>query len=186
MKTADINERATTSRTALVTLSAMTPLFYALWPAPIIRALDAEGVRTWDDLAQLSPPTLLTHKGIGARGLAFIERALETRQRSLSGAYQPAKLPDRRAAPALAGVYFFRCEGFVKIGHAGNIKRRLRDLETMVPFPLDLWHYIPCASRSDALGLEGALHARFQSLRARGEWFRYAGELVAFLADARG
>lgn len=63
-------------------------------------------------------------------------------------------------------VYFLRCGDFVKIGFSANPKRRLRYLQTAMPFNFELlgahpgtkWH-------------EQQLHKIFASLRHRHEWF---------------
>lgn len=158
-------------------------LFYRLWPNPLIRALDAEGIRSWSELTHLPLSTLLAHKGIGAEAVRFVEGELAARGLAFEPEpFRPPKVSSL-GAPALSGVYFVRCGGFVKIGHAKNIKTRLKGIETLVPFPLALVHHVPCETTADACTIEQQFHDRFRRHRHRGEWFRLDEPVRAFLTS---
>lgn len=76
-----------------------------------------------------------------------------------------------------AGVYFVRCEQFVKIGCSANIESRWRELQVGNPFELTLLAYVPTSTdRLEAV--ERTCHQRFKHLRVRGEWFRWTDELA--------
>lgn len=81
----------------------------------------------------------------------------------------------------LGYVYFVRAAGLdlIKIGWTGgHPAKRLRELSQASPVEL--------AFEGVMLGTwqaEQALHLRFAHLRVRGEWFRAAPELVAFIGE---
>jgi excisionase family DNA binding protein len=79
-------------------------------------------------------------------------------------------------------VYFVRagCNGPVKIGTTANLKKRLELLQA------GNHHNLKCLLTIDgAVAEERAMHCRFDSSHIRGEWFRYDGELRAFIRAAR-
>ena len=78
--------------------------------------------------------------------------------------------------PETSGTYFVRAFDRVKIGRAGNIRKRLYGLQTAAPTDLELLHVEP-------RDVEYEMHSRFSSLWVRGEWFRLEGALLSFLQD---
>jgi Meiotically up-regulated gene 113 len=80
-------------------------------------------------------------------------------------------------------LYFIRSghDGPVKIGRAARPAGRLRELQTGSPFPLHLLGTIPGGGH-----LERDLHARFNWLRIRGEWFRPDKTLLSYIVDRGG
>jgi hypothetical protein len=70
-------------------------------------------------------------------------------------------------------VYFAACDGFVKIGIAKNVEKRLRELQIGCPHKLDLIGLVEGGRE-----IEAAYHKRFRKLRASGEWFRLAPPLT--------
>lgn len=83
--------------------------------------------------------------------------------------------------PEHGGVYAIEgVPGWVKIGKAKNIAKRMRDLQVGSPVPLRL-----LAVLSDDASTEGAFHARWRHLRASGEWFKAEPDLKAALVAAR-
>lgn len=86
-----------------------------------------------------------------------------------------------RPAPKMPGyVYFIRAGEFVKIGYAGFVAGRMKELQTSNPLPLELLHKEP-----GNLVLEAKYHASFAALHVRGEWFRYEGEIRDYVEDMR-
>ena len=160
-------------------------LFYAAWPAHLVRVLHAEGVQTWTDLAALNAAKLLTYKSVGPQALALVQAQLAAQGLALSphGDWRPLPVVP---IPPKCGVYFLHCDGYIKIGHAKDAVRRLRGIETMVPYPVTLVHHVPCPDEATALTCERAFHRQFAALRVRGEWFRLAGDLAAFLQTGGG
>lgn len=82
------------------------------------------------------------------------------------------------ATPHLAGVYFIQgsLTRLIKIGVAGNVRRRLTLLQCGSPDILRLlWSYPAPPTH------ERALHQRFADLRAHGEWFRPEDSLLAYI-----
>ena len=80
-----------------------------------------------------------------------------------------------------AGVYCVEgVPGWVKIGKAKNIAKRMRDLQIGSPVPLRL-----VAVLSQNTADESKLHHRWRHLRSSGEWFRLDNELAAFVREAR-
>ncbi|MFZ4266652.1 GIY-YIG nuclease family protein [Streptomyces arboris] len=87
-----------------------------------------------------------------------------------------------KGTPGVSFVYVIGSTGFspVKIGK-GNPESRLDTLQTGSPFLLEiLWRTL------GGLALERALHARFEPLRVRGEWFGFPEGVdpVKAIADA--
>jgi hypothetical protein len=83
----------------------------------------------------------------------------------------------RMRAPKVRGyVYFIGGGDWVKIGFAKNISRRLEALRTTCPFPLAVLASFPGSEKR-----ERELHNRFSGYRLSGEWFRFEGELKAFV-----
>lgn len=158
--------------------------FYLLWAPATVRALQAEGVTTWEELAGLSAAILLGHPGVGARALENIEQALERQGLQLSGTEWRSRASKPREAKPISdkcGVYFVRCGDFVKIGRATSVRRRILNAQTFCPFPLELVRLEPCATPAESATLEKQFHGQFAAHRYRGEWFHYAGVLRAFL-----
>jgi len=60
---------------------------------------------------------------------------------------------------------------YFKIGVAKNPDRRLSELQTGNPEPLQIEILIQCPSEKAAYGLESLLHRRFSRRRVRNEWF---------------
>lgn len=57
---------------------------------------------------------------------------------------------------------------YVKIGYPADPAKRLANLQTANPFPLELLATVP-----GTVELEGVLHLWFADLRLSGEWFRF-------------
>jgi len=70
-------------------------------------------------------------------------------------------------------VYLDKKSVAVKIGKADDIEERLSQLQTGNPNTLELLYYIPCDNKYEAFELEAELHAKYQYLWIRGEWFIY-------------
>lgn len=83
-------------------------------------------------------------------------------------------LSDELARKRVGLVYFLRAGDFVKIGYTNNLDRRMTDLRTGMPLPIELIG-VRIASRL----VEGELHRRFEHLRTFGEWFVGEAELLA-------
>lgn len=78
-------------------------------------------------------------------------------------------------AQAGGTLYAIRAEGtsLVKIGYTrGSIEKRLQNLQTGQPFPLQVIATLPV--ESDARHKEALLHAFLATERRRGEWFEMA------------
>ena len=73
-------------------------------------------------------------------------------------------------------VYFIRQSGFVKIGVSADPEKRIRELQTGNPEPLELLH-----TEGGGYHREAELHQRFADLWVNGEWFKYEGELFEYI-----
>lgn len=81
-------------------------------------------------------------------------------------------------------VYFLYCAGFVKIGVAGNIIRRMTNLQIGSPWKSQIILLIPGGRQTEAF-----LHFAFEEHNVGGEWFRLAPpirEAIRELAPAEG
>lgn len=81
----------------------------------------------------------------------------------------------------IRGVYFVRCDNFVKIGHAKDIRKRIADIAQMNPHRVWLLAYVPTECETESRYLEGTLHDRFRDDRYRLEWFHYTERIRAFV-----
>jgi hypothetical protein len=86
---------------------------------------------------------------------------------------------DRRAVPSSAGVYAIACGKFVKVGSAGNVRERMRKLQTANPLPLRFLRLLSTDTSDEASWLE-----RLRPFRVRGEWFTLCDGLLAALEGA--
>lgn len=97
---------------------------------------------------------------------------------------QPGTFERREAeyGPQADGfVYFIKCGEFVKIGRSDDPKGRLLALRIGNPFDLTLLHTVP----GDAF-TEEQFHGMFATYRHRLEWFRFEGELRAWIEAETG
>lgn len=77
-----------------------------------------------------------------------------------------------------ATIYVVGFDQYVKIGFSLDAKKRFLSLQDRLPVDLELYAQFP-GTTSD----ERALHARFDNLRLRGEWFRKRGKLLRWIND---
>jgi hypothetical protein len=84
--------------------------------------------------------------------------------------------------PGPGGVYFFECQGFVKIGMSIDIFGRLESLQRENPLVVNVLGVI-VTQGGRAPKLECELHERFRSAHHRGEWFRLTEEIMAFIQE---
>ncbi len=151
--------------------SANLPL--DVWPLHIATILHDIGITTWRDLCALSPGILLREKGFGRTALRFVEGEMAARRLT----FEPhPETVTRRFNPDLItpspGVYFVACGEYIKIGCAGNLRRRVMGLQIAIPWPLEVLAFQKTTARKTAYTLEKSLHHRFRVHRHRGEWFR--------------
>lgn len=82
------------------------------------------------------------------------------------------------------GVYLIRAQGWVKIGYASDVARRLHEHRTSIPRGFEL---VAVFLTEEPAKLERQLHDRFTRQRRRGEWFALSDETLAQLqAEAEG
>jgi hypothetical protein len=89
-----------------------------------------------------------------------------------------ALLPERYA---IAGVYFISDGGHIKIGHSGNVYKRLKSLQTASPRELRV---VGILRSDDRATVEQQWHRRFAHLMTRGEWFQATPELISAIDQA--
>lgn len=77
-------------------------------------------------------------------------------------------------------VYFAkaRATGLIKIGSAVNVPKRLKELSTMSPDPLELLGVVP-----ESQYTEETVHQMFAKSRDHGEWFMPTAGLDVFIAS---
>ena len=80
----------------------------------------------------------------------------------------------------VGGVYCVRAGDHVKIGQAGDIAKRMAELQTGSAHTLDV-----LAVLSSNVANERKWHSRFSHLRVRGEWFRMCEQIAVVVRDAR-
>lgn len=82
------------------------------------------------------------------------------------------------------GVYFVRCESFVKVGVTGDIRRRYRALMAATPFELTPVGFISSDTYHGALRLEREWHEKLRPWHHKYEWFRAADDALSLIASA--
>lgn len=75
-------------------------------------------------------------------------------------------------------IYFVRAGGSVKIGCAGDVQKRMRELQTGNPYTLELLLTLPGSQEE-----EFTLHQQFAADLIRGEWFQLSRAMQQFLWD---
>jgi len=83
---------------------------------------------------------------------------------------------ETKQAEELTSVYFVRVGDFIKIGFASNPQSRILELSNGCPYEFKLLATIT-GDKTD----ERKLHRRFESLRHRGEWFRFESPLKEYI-----
>ena len=74
-----------------------------------------------------------------------------------------------RASKKQSGeVYLIKANNFYKIGATSNVKRRISEISTSIPFEISI---ITTITTDDMYKLEASLHDRFSEKRVNGEWF---------------
>lgn len=137
-------------------------------------ALANAGITALGQLTALTRLEVLRIKGLGRTGLVSIVRALEAQGLSL----QADAVGEGWSG--VCGVYFIQCGAFVKIGQGGNLRKRIKYIETHTPYEVRLLGVVPCF-RDQCRREELALHLRFQHLHHRLEWFHLTPEITAFI-----
>lgn len=66
-------------------------------------------------------------------------------------------------------VYMAHCNGLFKIGRAKDIWKRIKQLQTGNPHPVELWLSWEV---NDARKVEAWMHEKFKEQHVRGEWYR--------------
>lgn len=84
---------------------------------------------------------------------------------------------------AYSGVYFFKCNGLVKIGRGKNVLKRFWNLQIGNPYRMEFIGYIP-ATRAEAIAIESEWHRNFGWLRRNGEWFQLDEALMRAIKTA--
>ncbi len=78
----------------------------------------------------------------------------------------------------------------IKIGKAGNPEKRMLDLQVGCPVKLEMLGTIQCRDSKEATKTERAMHKRFKSRRAIGEWFLFShdakSEVRGLIANHQG
>jgi hypothetical protein len=64
-------------------------------------------------------------------------------------------------------LYFIQVGEYIKIGRTDDVNKRLKQLEAMNPYDVELIEFIEGAGE-----LEHSLHDQFKDRLHRGEWFR--------------
>lgn len=141
-----------------ITLAEAAELTGGTWPKSLLRKQAADG---------LLPTMLIGNK-------LFTTKA------------DVARLQERMAAPFLGvegNIYFVGYGAYVKIGYTrGDVAKRVRGLNTATPETIVIFAIVRGTPED-----ERALHARFTTLRLRGEWFKHEGALADHIAGlARG
>ncbi len=80
-------------------------------------------------------------------------------------------------------VYFVEQEGlgFIKVGVAKNVEKRITKLQTASPVKLKLLTAILVGGRNQAFFMEKAIHERLKKYRVEGEWFKCEPERIGLL-----
>ena len=161
------------------------------WPSDIRRYLERHGVVTWDLLSGMTESKLLVWQGFGAKRMERLRELIQAEGRKLPHIRVPGDVPPRtsRADHPLftpkptQGIYFVACDGFIKIGVADCVLRRVDCIRGMIPLELIGLGFIHEPDNRYMTRNERALHRRFAAHRHRGEWFRDHPEIRAYIQE---
>lgn len=70
-----------------------------------------------------------------------------------------------------------------KIGITNNLNRRLRQIQTGNPHPLQITHYIESETRGQAIKIEREIHHLLAVTKMVGEWFRLDHSVIDDLSQ---
>lgn len=90
---------------------------------------------------------------------------------------EPPTHPRHRAEPA---VYFIKCGEYIKIGWSVNWHSRIKNMEVGNPYPIEV---LLVLGRPQIF--EKTMHAKFHSLRHRGEWFKDDPRIRAYIEERK-
>lgn len=113
---------------------------------------------------------------VAARGITMAKA--EWYMRRITGEPESIFLP-----PARPGTLYFiqrGDDGPVKIGMSADVPKRMKQLQCASSDELHLRATVPTSELT-----EREAHRRFKAYRLRGEWFRAAAELLAFIEENR-
>lgn len=130
--------------------------------------------RLWHGKGEPSPAELVAI-GDAARRLSqdLEDWRLRARTRPLALKFRGDRLA-RRSPRGF--IYFVRAGDRLKIGFTRNVKRRLSQLQTFFPEPLELLGAIP-----GSLLMEQEVHRHFGHLNITREWFNVEPELLVYI-----
>ncbi len=77
-------------------------------------------------------------------------------------------------------VYVLLCESFIKVGIAWDVDKRVRQLQTAVPFRIVL---LRSWTAKNALHQEQELHLLLSRFHHSGEWFKLTAESIQIVKD---
>lgn len=75
--------------------------------------------------------------------------------------------------------------GPIKVGLTSNLERRISEIQTGNPLPVNLVGWFPCENRAEAASLEKEIHALLHRHRMSGEWFGGAAIPVLMKSEKR-
>lgn len=70
----------------------------------------------------------------------------------------------------------------IKVGKAGDVRKRVRGLQTASPFEMQVFHTIEVSTQNVG-ALEKLIHKRLKRYRLRGEWFRIERQTAIDIAQ---
>lgn len=83
-------------------------------------------------------------------------------------------------------VYFINDEEYTKIGIAGSISSRIKQLQTGNPRKLKVLFLIDGETQNKSYWIERKLHKSFSEKRVNGEWFRISERDIVSVCNKEG
>lgn len=83
----------------------------------------------------------------------------------------------------LSGVYFFECEGFIKIGISSNVRLRYNQVRSANPHEVNVLGFVHVPHWDDCAALEAELHEKFKTWNHRAEWFIDSHEIRWYISE---
>lgn len=156
-------------------------------PPSIASVFQAHDIRTWDEVESITEPMLLIQPGVGYQQIRWLRLELARRRAATRWGHElrlplVAKMPLPKKVPDRSGVYVVQCGRVVKIGMAKSVRKRLRTLNQVIPFRLELVGVIVPAEGQSLRALEREVHQRLDAHRHCGEWFIREGLVEEFCA----
>lgn len=94
-------------------------------------------------------------------------------------------MPEDNETSTIYYCYLMRADQFVKIGYTQDLAKRLEQIQTGNPHPVEIIASFVHQTETGARMMESTFHHKFRRHHIRGEWFRVRPVLKYFAKRAK-